>query len=257
MLVTLGWMLLAGFPLTRSTTIATTRARRPRLRRPGRVTVWTDRDEPYARGEGARVFLERGRALLRGRVPGGHRRPDPGACSRASRGPTPTSATSASSRSPAPGTAAPSWWTTIPASGYVFADRLRREPLDFRHITRGDYWDYRLIDGGRIQGDPVRGPDRPGRPAGARRRLRLRHLALLRGPALRLPPLRLLRLPRLRQLRRVGPVPRLVHAVPRGHPRRPALLPVSLRRAATSWRTGRPTPARASCSATPTRAGRR
>ena len=37
--------------------------------------------------------------------------------------------------------------------GYLFAI-ASADPLDFRDITRGDYWDYRLIDGGRIQGDP-------------------------------------------------------------------------------------------------------
>jgi hypothetical protein len=37
--------------------------------------------------------------------------------------------------------------------GYLFAIAAG-EPFDFRDITRGDYWDYRLIDGGRIQGDP-------------------------------------------------------------------------------------------------------
>ena len=56
MLVTLGWMLLAGLPLPRPATIDTTP---PAAHRPaaGRVTVWTDRDEPYRRGEGARVYL--------------------------------------------------------------------------------------------------------------------------------------------------------------------------------------------------------
>ena len=35
------------------------------------------------------------------------------------------------------------------------ASRWRRpNRFDFDDITRGDYWDYRLIDGGRIQGDP-------------------------------------------------------------------------------------------------------
>ncbi|HET6577239.1 MAG TPA: DUF4384 domain-containing protein [Gemmatimonadales bacterium] len=40
-----------------------------------------------------------------------------------------------------------------PGVGYVFALAADR-PFDFGAITRGDAWDYRLIDGGRIQGDP-------------------------------------------------------------------------------------------------------
>ena len=68
-------------------------------------------------------------------------------------------------------------------------------------------------------GRPLRAAHRPGRPDRARRRLRLRHRPVLRRPALRLPALRLLRLPRVRQLPRMGSVPGLVHALPRGRPR--------------------------------------
>ena len=54
MLVTLGWMLLASLPLNRP---AAHSAVPPYEREGGRVTVWTDRDEPYRRGDGARVYL--------------------------------------------------------------------------------------------------------------------------------------------------------------------------------------------------------
>ena len=40
-----------------------------------------------------------------------------------------------------------------PGIGYLFAV-ASPNPLDFTEITRGDYWDYRVIDDGRIQGDP-------------------------------------------------------------------------------------------------------
>jgi hypothetical protein len=40
-----------------------------------------------------------------------------------------------------------------PGVGYLFAV-ASAEPFDYDDITRGDYWDYRLIDGGRIQHDP-------------------------------------------------------------------------------------------------------
>ena len=54
-----------------------------------------------------------------------------------------------------------------PGVGYLFAISSRR-PFDFDDITRGDYWDYRLIDGGRIQGDPYVRAHRPRRADHAR-----------------------------------------------------------------------------------------
>ena len=139
-----------------------------------------------------------------------------------------------------------------PGVGYLFAIAVA-EPFDFRYITRGDYWDYRLIDGGRIQGDPY---------------VRLTDLAARIAPdgdydydiapyyvdrRYDYPALRLLRLPRLRQLRRVGSLPRLVHSLPG---RRSATTRATTRiaTAAATWSpTGRPIRARASCFATPTR----
>jgi hypothetical protein len=40
-----------------------------------------------------------------------------------------------------------------PGLGYLFAVASAR-PLNFTDMARGDYWDYRLIEGGRIRGDP-------------------------------------------------------------------------------------------------------
>jgi hypothetical protein len=151
MLVTLGWMLLAG-----SLAAPTTRDHDPhppaRASAAGRVSVWTDRDDPYARGEAADVLLRVDEpsyvAVFRVDTDGRIRVLFP--------------------REP--------WTDTYvrderefavsgvrdgrsflvdddPGMGYVFAV-ASPEPLDFRYITRGDYWDYRLIDGGRIQGDP-------------------------------------------------------------------------------------------------------
>ena len=40
-----------------------------------------------------------------------------------------------------------------PGIGYVFAI-ASRSPFEYDDITRGDYWDFRVIDDGRIQGDP-------------------------------------------------------------------------------------------------------
>jgi hypothetical protein len=56
MLVTLGWMLLAGSPP--APTPRDHDLHPPaRVWAAGRVSVWTDRDDPYARGEAADVFL--------------------------------------------------------------------------------------------------------------------------------------------------------------------------------------------------------
>src|SRR5215207_4292883 len=56
MLVTLGWLVLASLPQPRPTTIDSTPST---VHRPssGRVTVWSDRDVPYRRGESARVYI--------------------------------------------------------------------------------------------------------------------------------------------------------------------------------------------------------
>ena len=149
MFVLLGWMLAAGFPLNRPTALHPTR---PPAHAAGRVSVWTDRDEPYTRGQGVRVYLGVDEpayvALFRVDTDGRIRMLFP--------------------REP--------WGDTYvrdgrefevtgrlegrsfivdddPGVGYLFAI-ASAEPLDFRDITRGDDWDYRLIDGGRVQGDP-------------------------------------------------------------------------------------------------------
>ena len=41
----------------------------------------------------------------------------------------------------------------FPGMGYLLAV-ASTSPLDFDDLTRGDDWDYRRIDGGRVQGDP-------------------------------------------------------------------------------------------------------
>ena len=155
MLVALGWMLLAGLPLPTAThahiaidSPPVRAARRPE----GRVTVWTDRDEPYRRGQGARVYLSADddaylavfRVDTDGRirvlfphepwgetfVPGGRTLEVSGL-----RG----------GRS--------FMVDDDPGVGYLLAV-ASPDPLEFDDITRGDWWDYRLVDGGRLRGDP-------------------------------------------------------------------------------------------------------
>jgi len=151
MLVTLGWMLLTGASLTRPTTggdVATATY----LTAAGRVTLWTDRDEPYVRGQAVRVYL-------------GVNQPSHLAVFRVD---TDGRIEVLFPREP--------WTDTYvgherefeligshgggsflvdddPGMGYLFA-LASEEPLDFRDITRGDSWDYRVVGGGRIKGDP-------------------------------------------------------------------------------------------------------
>ena len=151
MFVTLGWVLLTGFPPVRTTS-------QPDLRPPAhpsaapRVSIWTDRDDPYARGEAADVSLSVDQpsyvAVFRVDTDGRIRVLFP-------REPW----TDTYVREPrelqvtGPHGGRSFLVDDDPGVGYLFA-LASSEPLDFRSITRGDYWDYRLIDGGRIQGDP-------------------------------------------------------------------------------------------------------
>lgn len=151
MFVALGWMLLAGLPLPApiESSILTTP---PARGGSGRVTLWTDREAPYRRGEGARVYLNTERpayvTVFRVDTDGRLRVLFP--------------------REP--------WGDTYvrdgrdleisgfrggrsfivddyPGVGYLFAI-ASSTPFQYADISRGDYWDYRLIDGGRLQGDP-------------------------------------------------------------------------------------------------------
>jgi hypothetical protein len=150
---TLGWLLLAGLPLPRHLPIRdTVSSARPPAQAAGRVTVWTDRDEPYRRGDGARVYLDIERpsyvAVFRVDTDGRIRVLLPH---------EPWTDTYLhDQRELEVGEARGGRSFVVdddPGMGYLFAVAAT-EPLDFRDVTRGDSWDYRLIDGGRIQGDP-------------------------------------------------------------------------------------------------------
>lgn len=151
MLVTLGWMLLAGSPLVRTTIDPVIR---PPAHAPagGRIAVWTDRDDPYARGEDANVFLRVDEpsyvAVFRVDTDGRIRALFPR---------EPWTDTYVREERQLQVSGARDGRSFVvdddPGMGYLFAI-ASAEPLDFRAITRGDYWDYRLVDGGRIQGDP-------------------------------------------------------------------------------------------------------
>lgn len=151
MLVTLGWALLAGVPPTR-TPAQLDLSPPAHVSAAGRVAVWTDRDAPYARGEGAEVYLRVDEssyvAVFRVDTDGRVRvlfpqEPWADAYVRPGRDLEVTGQRDGRAF----------LVDDDPGMGYLFAI-ASADPLDFRDITRGDYWDYRLIDGGRIQGDP-------------------------------------------------------------------------------------------------------
>jgi Domain of unknown function (DUF4384) len=155
MLVALGWVVLAGLPRPPGTVPFVTDHRPPvhPAAVAGRIALWTDRDDPYHRGEGARVYLQLEApafvTVLRvdtdGRVrvlfP---REPWSDAYVRDDR-----------QTIELPGNLGGRSFIVddYPGVGYLFAI-ASPQPFDYDAIARGDYWDYRLVDGGRIQRDP-------------------------------------------------------------------------------------------------------
>ena len=150
MYATLGWVLLAALPLISPTTNETARPFRA-TGAPARVAVWADREDPYQRGEPARVYLSAAEpghvAVFRVDTDGRIRVLFP--------------------REPWDDT-----WVEKekqveiregrdrgfivdddPGIGYLFA-LSSPQPFHFDHIARGDHWDYRALEGGRITGDP-------------------------------------------------------------------------------------------------------
>jgi hypothetical protein len=155
MFVSLGWVPLAGHLLASPTPIARPiepPAGRHAVPAPGRVAVWSDRDDPYRRGDGARVYLRAERAgyiavfrvdtdgRIRTLFPG-----DPWGETYVRRARQFEVTTGRGGRSFVV--------DDYPGVGYLFAV-ASTHPFDFGDIARGDYWDYRMIEGGRIRGDP-------------------------------------------------------------------------------------------------------
>lgn len=150
MLVTIGWLLLASLS-PRTALVPPTPAvqAEPRV---GRVAVWSDREDPYRRGEPARVYLSVDQpayvAVFRVDTDGrlGVLFPrDPWDDGRVRDGRELEVSGSAGARA--------FIVDDDPGVGYLFAV-ASRVPLDFREVTRGDRWDFRLVEHGRIQRDP-------------------------------------------------------------------------------------------------------
>ena len=229
MYATLSWVLIASLPLLSLPTThddADPTARRMTAAAPGRVAVWSDREDPYERGQGARVYLSADRAshvavfrvdtdgrvsVLFPREPWGDTYV---------REPRRFEVTG--------GRGGRSFVVDdYPGVGYLFAIASTRcAPL------RG-YRSRRLLGlprhrGRPDPGRPVRRPLRSRRAPRAGRRVRLRRESLLRRAPLRLSEVRLLRLSRVREVRRMGSVPAGLRTIPDGDLRRPPLLSLSV-----------------------------
>jgi Domain of unknown function (DUF4384) len=149
----LGWVLFAGLPLSSPATndlAVHAPARFPVAA--GRVAVWSDRDDPYDRGDAARVYLSAQEgahvAVFRVDTDGRIRVLFP-------REPWGDTWMRKSRQHEVPGGGGGRTFVVDddPGIGYLFVIASSR-PLDFDDIARGDHWDYRAIEGGRITGDP-------------------------------------------------------------------------------------------------------
>ncbi len=150
MLVALGWVLLTGLTLSSQPKIDD-RPLPPRPTAAGWVSVWADRDEPYRWGQGARVYLRAEQpghvAVFRVDTDGRIRTLFP-------REPWGETYVPEPREFEIHGRGNRSFVVDDhPGVGYLFAI-ASDHPFDFTDIARGDYWDYRLIEDGRVQGDP-------------------------------------------------------------------------------------------------------
>jgi uncharacterized protein DUF4384 len=153
MLVTLGWLLVVSLAHPTLTPVPT-QYQQPRRHSDaaGRISVWADREAPYQHGESARIYFRTDEpgyvTVLRVDTDGRIRtlfplEPWGGAKVRGGR----TREVSGTRNRRA---------LTIdddPGIGYLFAISSPF-PFQYDDITRGDYWDFRVIDDGRIRGDP-------------------------------------------------------------------------------------------------------
>lgn len=155
MLVVFGWLLLAGLAQAGGTAppVSPARAQTDRAERAvARVSIRTDREGPYRRGQWARVFVDADRptylTVIRvdtdGRV--GVLFP---------RDPWGETYVRAGARINVTGPGGGRGFAVDddPGMGYLIA-LASPEPFDYTQLTRGDHWDYRLIGDGRIEGDP-------------------------------------------------------------------------------------------------------
>jgi hypothetical protein len=117
-----------------------------------RVSLWTDRDDPYRRGDAVRVYVSVREpsfvTVLRVDTDGAVRVLFP-------RDPWGDSWVGSSRVIELRGMAGPGSFLIddYPGLGYLFAV-ASPAPLDFDPLVRRDQWDYHDLDGGRLRGDP-------------------------------------------------------------------------------------------------------
>lgn len=145
------WLVLGLLHLTPHAAAAQSGEASPR-QRVGSIRVWSDREHPYRRGAEARIYFRTEKpgyvTVLRVDSDGRLRTlfpREPWGDNHVGRG-TMALAFASSHRES----------FTVdddPGVGYLFAV-TSSVPFEYHDVTRGDYWDFRVIDDGRIQGDP-------------------------------------------------------------------------------------------------------
>jgi hypothetical protein len=125
----------------------------PRRQQPAsHISVWTDREQPYRRGDDARIFFRSAASahvtILRVDTDGRIRVLFPREPWRRTfvRGGRALEVADSRQRSSFR-------IDDAPGIGYVLAVTSPL-PFEYDEVTRGDYWDFRLIEEGRIRGDP-------------------------------------------------------------------------------------------------------
>lgn len=151
MLVTLGLLALGlQHPILAYSTVQYHETRRRQAA--GAISVWTDRERPYRHGEDARIYF---RAEDSGYVT--VLRVDTDGRIRTLFPQEPWSRTYVRGGRTLEVAPARKGATFIidddPGVGYLFAI-ASPSPFEYGDVTRGDYWDFRAIGDGRIQGDP-------------------------------------------------------------------------------------------------------
>ena len=116
------------------------------------ISVWADREQPYRRGEDVRVFFQAEEpgyvTILRVDTDGRIRTLYPREPWRQTEVRGKRTLEIADSRR------RPSFVVEDgPGIGYLFAV-ISPYPFEYADITRGDYWDFRVVGNGRIRGDP-------------------------------------------------------------------------------------------------------
>jgi hypothetical protein len=152
MLIALGWMLVTCTTPTHYHPTAQHSAPLSHMAEGPGISVWMDRELPYQRGDRARIFIRTAEpayvAVLRVDTDGQLRMLFPAEPWRRTR--QGGGRTFEVTEPPGP---RPIIIDDFPGVGYLLAI-ASSSPFRYEDVTRGDYWDFRAIDGGRVRHDP-------------------------------------------------------------------------------------------------------